>query len=60
MGLAVSALGGLIMGLVAVVDLWFENPICNLAGAGEMIAFSITAGLAGSLVRYVDYMSRYC
>jgi uncharacterized membrane protein len=51
LGLGVSALGGLIMGLMGVVDLWFENPICGWSGAGEMIGFSIAAGLAGSLVR---------
>jgi hypothetical protein len=39
------------MGLVGVVDLWIENPVCGWSGAGEMVAFSIVAGLAGSLVR---------
>jgi uncharacterized membrane protein len=53
LGLAVSALGGLIMGVVGVVDLMIENPVCGWYGALEMIGFSVVAGLAGSLVRSV-------
>jgi uncharacterized membrane protein len=51
LGLAVSALGGLIMGVVGVLDLMIENPVCGWYGALEMVGFSIVAGLAGSLVR---------
>lgn len=57
LGLAVSALGGLIMGLVGVVDLMIENPACGWYGSLEMIGFSIVAGLAGSLVRYAFSLS---
>jgi hypothetical protein len=38
------------MGVVGVVDLMIENPICGWYGALEMVGFSIVAGLAGSLV----------
>jgi uncharacterized membrane protein YuzA (DUF378 family) len=50
LGLAVSALGGLIMGVVGVLDLMIETPVCGWYGALEMVGFSIVAGLAGSLV----------
>jgi len=50
LGLTVSALGGLIMGVVGVVDLMIENPVCGWYGALEIVGFSIVAGLAGSLV----------
>jgi len=39
------------MGVVGVVDLMIENPLCGWSGALEMVGFSIIAGLAGSLVR---------
>jgi hypothetical protein len=38
------------MGVVGVVDLMIENPVCGWYGALEMVGFSIVAGLAGSLV----------
>lgn len=42
------------MGLVGVIDLYIENTGCGADGgsswAVEMIVFSMTAGLAGSLV----------
>jgi uncharacterized membrane protein len=52
LGLGVSAMGGLIMGVVGVVDLIIENPACkgDVWWGVEMIGFSVVAGLAGSLV----------
>jgi hypothetical protein len=38
------------MGVVGVVDLMIENPVCGWYGASEMVGFSVVAGLAGSLV----------
>jgi uncharacterized membrane protein len=59
LGLAVSVLGGFIMGLVGVIDLYIENTGCGAEGnwvwAAEMILFSMVAGLAGSLVRSLLY-----
>ncbi|GFZ49225.1 hypothetical protein JCM24511_06975 [Saitozyma sp. JCM 24511] len=55
LGLAVSALGGGLIGLAGVVDLLIESPALRSGAtgwgwAGEMVLFCTAAGLAGSLL----------
>lgn len=54
LGLSVSLLGGVVMGLIGVMDLYLEGDACRSLGhwwAAEMVLFSAVSGLAGSLVR---------
>ncbi|EIW68749.1 hypothetical protein TREMEDRAFT_44556 [Tremella mesenterica DSM 1558] len=52
LGLGVSALGGLVMGLTMVVDLLIEDPMSrnDYGWASELLVFGILAGLAGSVL----------